>query len=81
MRLGISSHAFRWAAGWCDLVRDERMGTRRFLEEPPSLPGGEGVQVCDNLHRERLAEPRGLPGGPVDPCVAPRASEREVREA
>jgi len=57
VRLGISSHAFRWAAGWCDVVRDQRMGIAQFLDESLSIPGVEGVQICDNLHPERLADP------------------------
>ena len=72
MRLGIGSHAFRWAAGWGEVVSPEkrtssaegpdfvprrRMGIARFVEESLDIPGVQGIQVCDNLVPERLTEP------------------------
>ena len=56
-RLGISSHAFRWAAGWCDVVGSGRMSIARFIDESLSIPGVEGVQICDNIEPHRLAQP------------------------
>ena len=57
LRLGISSHAFRWAAGWCDVVSSGRMSIARFIDQSLSIPGVEGVQICDNIGAHRLAQP------------------------
>jgi len=57
MRLGISSHAYRWASGWGELVKTDPMTIGRFLDESLSIAGVQGVQICDNIHPERLAGP------------------------
>jgi len=55
MRLGITSHAFRWAIGWADFVQKDRLDIAGFLDQCQRLEGVGGVQICDNLQPEELA--------------------------
>jgi sugar phosphate isomerase/epimerase len=54
MRLGVSSHAFRWAIGWADFVQKNRLDIAGFLDECRRVEGAQGVQICDNVQPERL---------------------------